>query len=371
MDQEKLLELLTSITEDIHEKVAASDLSKEEGAERLKLTIQRLLRRFGVSVDELVPPLIVSEYFGGFDEARKMLVDEAVDVATGLAIGAGGIVAQEFREPVYMDALEQIMNETFLDLKAATRTAGESALETIDKVKDDISKGIIQGNDRKKMTAAVMKTFRDDGLTAFITKPDKNGVTRKLPLDFYAKTVVRYKTREAANTGAIKRYEAAGQDLVKIYENSDTCEICGRFRNMVVSLRGETPGYPVVGQNGIKIGPYHPGCRGSVRPFVAKRKTPEELAEAKERNKKYHPEKDTRTPAQKKAYDKEQEKRRAANAEKIQFMNFNAVLGADNYKTLGAFRTGKRENSPKFQALQSEYRSARLTKTKPDNKKEE
>ncbi|MFD1066680.1 hypothetical protein [Oceanobacillus locisalsi] len=71
----------------------------------------------------------------------------------------------------------------------------------------------------------------------------------------------------------------------------------------------------------------------------------------------FDPEEDPRTPEQKKAYEKEQDARRRANAEKQQYARFKGVLGDDAPKNLGAFRRMKRQNTVKFQEMQSEYRS--------------
>lgn len=363
MRDEQLTLYIQQIIQDTHISIQAKDLTKAQEVDALKTEIQAHLKRFDVAVEEIVPEMIAEEYFGGIDEATKALVDNSVDVAAGKAIGAGGVVASEFRDPVYLDSLGEILDDTFIDLRAARKTAEMSALDTIDStiesVKADLAKGTLNGDPRKVMQEKVMTSFRDGGLTSFVTEPDKNGRRRRLPLDYYAMLVTRTKTREAGVAGAMNRYSEAGQDLVMIYENSDTCAICSRFKGLVISLTGETEGFPVLGENGISLPPYHPNCRGTISVYVLSRKTAEEIRKIKESNEKYSPTEDKRTPAQKKAYESEQKKRRIAYAEKKQFAAFNDVLGAENYKTIGAFRTGKRKNTPKFQELQSAYRSKR------------
>lgn len=360
MPDDELLRLLRGIVEDIHYKVGQTDWTKAAKAKAAKNQITLLLRRFDVAVDDLVPEMIAKEYFKGVQEASKLLVDEAIDVSAGAALGTGGKIAEEFRKPIYLDSLQKVLEETFLDLKAAIRTAELSAMTTIDstiaKVKDEIAKGTITGNNRKVMQANVAKAFRDDGMTAFITKDG-----RSLPLDVYSGMVTRYKTREAGVSAASARFLDNGQDLVQVIEAGDCCAVCSPYKDMIFSLTGETPGYPVAGPDDLP--PYHPGCFGSTTVYVASRKTPEEIEKGKQIVNDFDPDKDKRTPAQKKEYEKIQKLRRAANNEKKQFMRFNAALGADNYKTLGAFRTAKRNNTPKFQELQSAYRSAMANKT--------
>lgn len=373
MNDDQLQLYLQQIISDVHAGIAKTNLTKPEQVEKLKGEIQKQLKRFDVAVDQIVPQIIADEFFGGIDGATKALVDEAIDAGTGLALGAGGVISEEFRQPVYLDALDEIMNDTFGDLRAARRTAEISALDTIDdtiaNVKGEIAKGTIKGDPRKVMQEEVMTKFREGGLTSFITEPDINGIRRRLPLDFYAMLVTRTKMRDAGVTGATKRYTEAGQDLVKITERADTCLICGRFRGMVVSLTGETEGFPAVGENGISLPPYHPNCRGTISVYVLKRKTPEEIEEIKAHNAKYNQTDDRRTERQRKGYNKEQQMRRVANAEKKQFMAWNDELGAENFKTLGAFRRAKKGNTLKFQELGSQFRTAKAGKRLPNGSK--
>lgn len=342
MNEEELLLYLNEIIQTIHERIANSDLSKEEQAEKLIDEIGFLLDQFGLVVDQVIPEAVIREYFGGVDAATK-------------ALEKAKMKPRPIRRMVHMEAVQNIMDDTLIDLHAAIRTAKASARNsitgTLQEVKGDIAKGLITGDTRKVIQKRVSQSFAKDGLTAFITVDD-----RKLPLDFYSMTVTRTKMRDAAVTGSVERYKENDQDLVMIIENSDTCPVCARYRGLVVSLSGKTPGFPVVGENGIRLPPYHPNCRGTIRPFVLEFKTAEEIAEAKKLNAAYDPERDPRTPQQRKAYEREQEARRKANAEKKQFARWQMALGDDAPKSLGAFRRMKRSNSTRFQELQAEYR---------------
>lgn len=361
MNDAQLMEYLLQIIEDCASAIEGKDLTKDRAAKELADEIAILLNRFDLAAQEVIPKQLILEYFGGVDEATMLLAEAgAVSFATPFALTAAGEVTEAFQTRLHMDALEVLLTDTMESLEAAVRSAHLSTVDSIEttlkKVKADLNKGVIQGDPRKVIQAQVMKSFREDGMKVFFSKNDA-----RLPLDFYAMTVTRTKLREAAVTGSVNRYQETGQDLVQLIENSDTCEICSRLRNMVVSLRGETEGFPVVGQNGVKLPPLHPNCRGSVVPFVIEFKGEEEIQEAKKRNEQYSPTKDMRTPAQRRAYQKEQEARRIANAEKKQFMRWQALLGAEAPKTLGAFRRMKRQNTAKYQELQSLYRSAAMT----------
>ncbi|MDQ0427685.1 hypothetical protein QOZ98_000510 [Planomicrobium stackebrandtii] len=362
MNEEQLLKYFEEIILELSIAIAEKDLTEEEQQAELAEEIQLLFESYGAAILEAIPQLIIEKYFGGVDQATGLLVNAGVAVQATAALTVGGLVAKEYQKKIHLDAVAEILDDTLSDLQAAFRTAELNAIsninETVANVKGDIAKGLIIGDPRKVMQAKVAKSFSEGGLTSFVTKDNK-----ELPLDFYAMTVTRTKMRDAAVKGSADRYTDSGQDLVKIVGNSDLCGVCAKYRNLVVSLSGNTPGYPKVGDNGIKLPPFHPNDRCGVQPFVARFKTDDEIAEAKKRNGQYDPEKDNRTAAQKRAYEKEQTARRQANAEKKQFMRWQQALGADAPKTLGAFRRMKRSNSPKFQELQSNYRSLMQTKT--------
>lgn len=363
MNEEQLLEYLQEIIADIAERISEKDLAEEEEQAALAEEIGMLLEAFSIAIEEVIPQMIIEKYFGGVDEATSLLIAAGVNVAPAAALTSAGLVARNFQTPIHMDAVEELLDDTLMDLRAAIRTAEASVIttinDTIKQVKGDITKGTIVGDARKVIQAKVAKSFAEGGLTAFITVDN-----RELPLDFYAMTVTRTKMRDAAVKGSTNRYTDSGQDLIKIVGNSDQCGVCAKYRNLVVSLTGNTPGYPKVGDNGIQLPPFHPNDRCNIQPFVARFKSDEELAEAKQRNDAYKPDNDPRTPAQKRAYEKEQAARRPANAEKKQFMRWQSVLGAATPKTLGAFRRMKRSNSPKFQELQSNYRSLMQTRNR-------
>lgn len=361
MNDQQLMEYLLELIAEAAARIEAKDLTDDQALPQLSKEIAELLQRFNIAAQDVLPQSLVLEYFGSVDEATLLLMEAGAITAAPLAVGAAGEIASSFQTKLHLDALESLLADTMGDLDAAVRMAHETSMESIGDalkaVKADLNKGVIQGNPRKVIQAAVMKSFRENGM-----KGARSSDGKLLPLDFYSMTVTRTKLRDAAIAGSVNRYVETGQDLVQIIENSDTCPICSRYKDMVVSLTGATEGFPVVGDNGIKLPPMHPNCRGSIRPFTIQFKREDEIKEAQQRNDKYSPERDMRTPAQKKAYAKEQEARRKANEEKKQFMRWQSLLGADAPKTLGSFRRMKRENTLKFQELESLYRSAAMTK---------
>ena len=369
MNQVQLIKHINGVMEDIFNSASSvDDLLNDKKKLALVKSITESLDRLGLSLVQIVPGLLNESYQAGMDEAaialREVVASAMLGAITPTEKAAVILKALELnptaiQKRIHLEAVNRMAEDTIMDLQAAIRTAKQNVNTTItgtlEEVKTELVKSAITGDTRKTVTAKVMKKFAQEGLTSFVTRDGK-----KLPLDFYAKLVVATKTRDAHVSGANQRYQEVGVDLVQIFENSDTCPICSKYSGMVVSLSGDTKGFKT--KDEVRLPPYHPHCRGTTRPYVQEFKTPEEIQAEKDKWKKWEPEKDTRTPAQRKAYEKEQEKRRKANEEKKQFIRWQSVLGAEAPKTLGAFRRMKRSNSFKFQELQSMYRSKAMTK---------
>lgn len=359
-DEQLLLKYIEDIIAEILGQVGLTDWANDDLRDPAILRIQNIISQYGFTIGQVLPPSIVTAYFGSIDEATKAMIAAGLDISPTLALTPDGLIAKPFQQLIHLQAVEKLIDDAMLDIAGAVEMSTMYSRQTIEQtvadVKAEMVKGLIRGDARKVTQARVMDAFRDHGLTAF-TVEDKRGRLVRLPLDFYSMTVVRSKTRDAQVQGSANRYTEAGQDLVIITGNADQCEDCARFRGMVVSLTGKTPGYPVVGQNGVTLPPYHPNCRCGIRVFL--RPTAEELRAALKRNSEYNIPGDKRTAAQKAAYDREQEGRRKARAELKQFTRWQDTLGAEAPKNLAAFRRMKRQNTVRFQELQSMYRSAR------------
>lgn len=361
MNNEKLLEYLQEIITSILEEIAsAEDLTEEENEQALLDQINFYLEEFGVTIEEVLPQMVIENYFGGVDDATKQLKNAGLNVDTSLSLTSSGQIARGFQRRIHMEAVQEILDDALLDFNAAIRTAifnaNNSITSALEDVKRDISIGMITGDTNRVVSKRVMDSFANNGLTAFYTKPDKrHGVSRKLPLDFYANTIVRTKVRESSIKGHVNRYRENGVNLVQISERSDTCHVCAKYDGLVVSLTGEHDGFPT--QDDVPLPPYHPNCRGVTRPYVIEYKSEKEIESAKKKWENWHPDKDPRTAAQKRQYQKDQEIRRKVNEEKKQYARWKSVLGDDAPKTLGAFRRMKRQNTDNFQKMQSQYMS--------------
>ncbi|WP_018391837.1 phage minor capsid protein [Bacillus sp. 37MA] len=357
MNLEQLLKAFSEVLFIVFQEVVTiDDILNDKKKAALLASILAALDDLQAATEEVLPTELASAYMSGLNEAQTALQELLTSVPLSpmaKAIAAAVKIKPVIQNRIHLNALDEIVSDTMGDMAAAFRTAKESAVTTIDNtletVRQEIASGIIQGEHSKVAAKRVAKEFAEAGMTSFITSDG-----RRLPLDFYARTVTRTKIRTAHVAGAETRYTDVGVGLVKITGSYPTCDVCARHRGLVVSLTGEHEGYPTKAQ--VPLPPFHPNDRCGVSPFIPEFGDDEE--EAKERWRNFDPDEDTRTPAQRRAYEKEQEIRRVARQEAKAYEKMKAALGDKAPKTIGAYRRMKRKNDNKWQQLQREYLNA-------------
>lgn len=324
---------------------------KDKEVQKTLATINRIFTELGLTVQEVLPVELAKSFFSAFDEATEELADEGMKVS-GQAI-VNGVVATEFKTQANVEAITNIVTDTMMDMNAAIRTARENFNttyeDTLKAVKDDIEKGMLQGSNREKIVKRVTESFMQDGFTSFTTVDGK-----RLPLDFYARTVVRTKTRTAMNNGHAKRYEDAGVTLVRIVGNEPTCGICARYRNIVFTTDSNDRRFPYI--DVYNLIPFHPNCGCRYIPFVEEYKKQSEINKEIMNSKKFNPAIDPRAKKQRDAYKQDQERKRIARQEDKDYIKMKSILGDEAPANVGVYRRYKRNNPEKFNALQQRMR---------------
>lgn len=348
-------EELLSHTEHLLIHIAASienyNLTKETDKEALYAEISSLVKALDSETDEVMPYSVALQYFEGYDDAAHRLGDE---IST---FDSKGQLTGQVNTQLHVQAIESILADTLMDLKAAYRTFEESAIQTIDRtldsIKFDLSSRYTTGRSKEEIVKSVQRAFLKEGVSAFVSK---DGYT--IPLDTYAKTVVNTKLAQASAEGHLKRYDESNVELVQVLSRPGTCEHCAAHDGMVYALRGEHPIYPPLPKG---LLPLHPNCYCTYIPIIQEYLTPQEkklIDERVEKGVNFDP----RTEKEKELYARDQAINRRNNAEKKLFIRMTTELGADNYETLSAFRRAKRANTTKFQELYSNYLSATHSK---------
>lgn len=350
MNQKQLLEVTAAMKDEILNLLINNNLANDRTAKRTIANINNMFDRLDIEIEDVVPEEVFNHYFMGVDEATSKLTKAGLVIKGGsVAKGTSTLMSQ-----VHLNAISEVTDNLMLDLKAAIRTSKRhtniSIIETLESVKGDLKNGIIKGSPRKEITKRVAESFNQNGMTSFITVDGK-----KLPLDFYSQVTTRTNLKKANTDGAVNRYIENGEDLVKVSGNTPTCGHCYSFRGKVFSLSGKDKRFPSA--EGM-LPPYHPQCQCSVSVWVIDYKTDAEIAKEVKRAKLFNPENDTRSKSQKKAYTKDQDRKRKLNDDKKQYASYKSVLGNDAPKTLGGYRRSKTSNSERFVEMKQDYRDA-------------
>lgn len=337
-DHDRMLTFIRAYVEEIYLEIdRLGDFMNDKQRERMGRNVLSLLDELSLSVPEVFPQEVVDAYREGFNIA-------GADLENILASELRGDLSNK----VHAQAVQELVISGVDDLQASIRTAQELFIfniqSTLREIQDNIAKGVLSGLTVKQITKRVKSDFLQAGLTAFTTIDG-----RKLPLDFYAMTVTRQKTRDAHVKGSVNRYLDNKVTVVKINERHPTCHICGARQGMVISLTGEHEGVPTVDDIG-GLPPFHPNCRHYVSPVTDLSR---EIIRPFNDN-------DQRTDLQKKMYKQEQDIRRKANAEKKQYlkMKAEAEAGGQNFPPIGTWRRMKRKNDEGWKKLQQDYRES-------------
>lgn len=76
----------------------------------------------------------------------------------------------------------------------------------------------------------------------------------------YCEMLTRTSTAQIYHQGKSNEYLAHGEDLVLVTHHVPTCKKCAPWGGKVLSLTGETPGYPTM-DDARAAGLFHPNCR--------------------------------------------------------------------------------------------------------------
>ncbi len=335
-DKDKTLKLVQQVVQRItNDIVSAEDLINDKTRIRIIANCVNLLEQLSLSLEEYLTPELVEAYRAGWEMGGNLLAESGVEAIQG-----------NLTSLVHASAVQSIAIEAVDDMQAAIRTALMNLTninDTLQAVHDQIGTGLIQGRTTRDITKEIQREFLEVGLTSFVTIDN-----RRLPLDFYAMTVTRTKTRKAQVQGSLNRYTENDHDLVRINKRAFTCKVCGSRENVVISITGNTPGYPTFEDIG-GAPPFHPNCKHYTIPARAEEYPPRPFTGA-----------DKRTAASKETYDTEQKIRVKANAEKKQYakMRAEAAANGEDFPNIGVWRRMKRKNDQSWQDLQKKYRDS-------------
>lgn len=218
--------------------------------------INQVLEETGVDVQAFLEEELPQYYKAGADDAVKQLNN----------IGAEVSVSEGFNR-IHREAIVALIDDTARAFGESLTGVGRSANLLLGKAVRDLitqkmAEGFIGGKALKEVRQSIKGLLQEQGLDALV---DKGG--RKWTLDRYAEMLFRTKAVEARNRGLANRMVENDYDLVQVSNHATTHLACAVWEGKVLSVTGNTPGYPTVAE-AEAAGLFHPNCKHAINVLI-------------------------------------------------------------------------------------------------------
>lgn len=241
------------------EIVSATEAGKIQRA-RVMARINAELTSLGVDVDEWVKQEIPQYYLDGANQAVQDLRALGVDVSKSSQFAV-----------INREAIKALTDDVALNFAQAITAMSRSARVMLNdafrqQVNQIIAEGRLSGDTRREISSNIKARIQAEGITSI---KDKAG--RDWSFDRYAEMLARTKAVEARNQGLVNRMLGSGYDLVQVTNHRTDHEACAAWEGRILSLSGNTPGYPTV-QEAMEAGLFHPNCKhamNAINPEIA------------------------------------------------------------------------------------------------------
>lgn len=219
--------------------------------------VEHIIARLRGQAPQQVAEIVRKTFNDGADEATRDFEVAGLTNATRVPF-EGTYITQTLA-----GAFSATNTATVESLVAATTRTLDAAHLHVLRATDDAYRAVVAETEqlvvsgvktRRQAAQEALTRFADQGITAF---KDKAG--RDWDLSTYTEMSLRAATNQAAVQGYITETSRRGHDLVRVSDHPEECEACRRWEGRVLSITGQTPGYPTVAdaQGG---GLWHPGC---------------------------------------------------------------------------------------------------------------
>jgi hypothetical protein len=301
--------------------------------EALLRDVRVMLAELDQEALQLLEDAIPTQYRAGMQASLKQLREISPTVA-----------AHAEMTMVHRRAVDALVNNAIGDISTANQRIGRHVEGLLRRTTlDAITQKTISGQTVREAARSLTKTIVEKGL-------EPPGSMRA---SAYARLVARSTTREASNLGRINQGTELGQDLVQMTSHNSPCPICSQYEGRVYSVSGRDKRYPALYQTAFSAGynNIHPNCRHGTTVYI------EALADDAHRDREFSNREfvDSRSEAEKRAYQREQTRRRQQRETRDQFEKYKAVFGND-MPGLASFASMKARNSSGYRELLADYR---------------
>ena len=169
------------------------------------------------------------------------------------------------------ETIDAIIQDTFSDLLTATELTSKRTKQIVRRVvQEQMKVDMARARGRKIMSKGIIDELTKQGLSksvkeeGFVGIVDKKG--RKWELNRYVDMVVRTKFKQARFEGMRTKAVEDGYDLA-VVSSHGAKDKCRKYEGMVISMNGETKGYPTYQELRRSNEIFHPNCKHTVYPI--------------------------------------------------------------------------------------------------------
>lgn len=218
--------------------------------------IEEILTETGDDVQAFLEKEIPKYYQSGFKDADKQLNN----------ISGVDTIAKTGFNRVHKEAIASLVDDASTAFAESLTGVNRSARLLLGKATRDLltqkmAEGTIGGKALREVRATLKGILQEQGLDSLV---DKGG--KSWSLDRYSEMLFRTKAVEARNRGLANRMAENGYDLVQVSSHGAD-DVCGQWEGKILSLNGDTPGYPTVA-DAEADGLFHPNCRHAINALI-------------------------------------------------------------------------------------------------------
>lgn len=215
---------------------------------------------------------VIDQHLGKLDEAAPELITRAV--AEAYQAGEGEAVAamraagiNAVGGPRGAHAVDVLAEDTVRALSGMRPRIVRSVADIYQQVTAETTSQVLTGaQTRREAARAAVRRYALDGV-----KPLVDSAGRQWEAGAYAEMATRTTAGRAAVEGHTDRLQALGQDLVIVSSSPESCDLCGPWEGLVLSISGDTSGQLA---DGVEVagtvasaraaGLQHPNCTHTV-----------------------------------------------------------------------------------------------------------
>lgn len=224
--------------------------------------INLMIKEMDVETAKQIEALIRQAFIDG--QAYHLLsIEEADNLQEARQLAQYNVVVKK--------KVDALVNDTYHDILLATANTSNHVRQVVqDTVKKVAQYHAVRNTRYTEQAKQLVKELSKQGLSKKITEEAFVGIVdrkgRRWNLNTYANMVIKTKVNQAFHQGIAHEMEETGFDLAVISSHGAK-DACGKWEGVVISVNGQTEGYPTYAEARATNEIFHPNCEHTIHPI--------------------------------------------------------------------------------------------------------